>query len=100
VKIDKSFINAIESGSEDSSVAAVILQLARTMRLQTIAEGIERADQLTALRALRCNTGQGFLFATPLACDAMTGYLGTCSGLTTQSSEGRNAAIVISPAAR
>jgi diguanylate cyclase (GGDEF)-like protein len=100
VKIDKSFINAIESGSEDSSVAAVILQLASTMRLQTIAEGIERADQLTALRALRCNTGQGFLFTTPLACEAMTGYLRTCSGLTTQSSEGRHAAIVASPPAR
>jgi diguanylate cyclase (GGDEF)-like protein len=98
LKIDKSFINAIRNGSDGSSAAALILQLARTMQLRTIAEGIESADQLTALRALRCDTGQGFLFSTPLAGEAMTDYLRTCSELTRPTSEGRRAAIAALPA--
>ena len=41
-------------------------KLARTLRLSTVAEGIETADQLDRLRTLGCDYGQGFLFARPL----------------------------------
>ena len=45
------------------------MQLGRTLRLTTVAEGIETAEQLDELRAAGCELGQGFYFAAPLAPD-------------------------------
>ena len=52
-----------------------IIELAHTLHLDTVAEGIEQDEQLTELRTAGCHSGQGFLFARPLAFDAMESYL-------------------------
>ena len=67
LKIDKSFVD--ELGAEDPEgplLVQAILDIARTLHVETIAEGIEEEQQLHDLREAGCRTGQGFLFARPL----------------------------------
>lgn len=70
LKIDRSFITGIREESELPDIVRGILDLATTLHLQTVAEGIETTAQLDQLRANRCDTGQGFLFARSLDADA------------------------------
>ena len=66
LKVDKSFIADIATTSPESNVGRAIIDLARTLRLETVAEGVENAEQVAALIRLRCRMGQGFHFAKPL----------------------------------
>jgi EAL domain-containing protein (putative c-di-GMP-specific phosphodiesterase class I) len=67
IKIDKSFVAGTEEGEDGSALARAIVQLGQVLRLATIAEGIESAEQLTELRAASCPFGQGYYFAKPVA---------------------------------
>jgi diguanylate cyclase (GGDEF)-like protein/PAS domain S-box-containing protein len=71
LKVDKSFIDGINEGGEDSALTAAIIELAGILRLQPVAEGIERAEQLERLLELDCDLGQGYYFAKPLDKDAL-----------------------------
>jgi diguanylate cyclase (GGDEF)-like protein/PAS domain S-box-containing protein len=76
LKIDKSFVDGIATDdSEDPALVRAIVQMASTLSLATIAEGIEAADQLDELRSAGCRTGQGYLFARPLEADALEAFL-------------------------
>ncbi|HEX2221066.1 MAG TPA: EAL domain-containing protein [Candidatus Limnocylindria bacterium] len=66
LKIDRSFVAALETGREEAALVASILSLSRTLRLHTVAEGIERPEQLSRLRALGGELGQGYHFAGPM----------------------------------
>jgi EAL domain-containing protein (putative c-di-GMP-specific phosphodiesterase class I) len=66
LKVDKSFIDGINEGGEDSALTAAIIELAGILRLQPVAEGIETAEQLERLLELECDLGQGYFFAKPL----------------------------------
>ena len=66
LKIDKSFIDNICSNNKDSCIAESIIQLAHSLDIKVVAEGVEHEDQLTLLRALRCDIIQGFIFSAPL----------------------------------
>jgi diguanylate cyclase (GGDEF)-like protein len=68
IKIDKSFIS-------HTALASTIVGLATTLKLRTVAEGIEHADQRAQLVALGCRYGQGFLFAKPISADAISELL-------------------------
>ena len=57
LKIDKSFVDGVV---EDRALAEVIVQLGRTLNLQTVAEGIEQARQIESLRSFGYQFGQGF----------------------------------------
>jgi diguanylate cyclase (GGDEF)-like protein len=67
LKIDKSFIDSIHQSAEASAVARAIIRLSHTLNLRTVAEGIEKPAQVEALRRMRCQLGQGYLFAKPLS---------------------------------
>jgi diguanylate cyclase (GGDEF)-like protein len=75
IKIDKSFVDEIAAGPDASVLARAIVQLGQTLRLGTVAEGIEAADQLTELRGAGCQLGQGYYFAKPLERDEMNTLL-------------------------
>jgi diguanylate cyclase (GGDEF)-like protein len=75
LKIDKSFIDTVAAGPQDSALARTIVELGRGMRLETIAEGIESVEQLDRLRQLRCELGQGYHFSRPLKDVDLTDYL-------------------------
>ena len=66
LKIDKAFVQDLEHSRESQAIAKTIIALARTLKLRTIAEGIETLPQLRFLRALGCDYGQGFFFSPPL----------------------------------
>ena len=69
LKIDRSFISRLHSDAESGAIVETILNLARTLNMGVVAEGIEDEEQLAKLVALGCATGQGFLFAQPLTAD-------------------------------
>ncbi|MGH2736751.1 MAG: putative bifunctional diguanylate cyclase/phosphodiesterase [Actinomycetota bacterium] len=63
-KIDRSFLGWL-GNTKESTLTAAIIKLGQTLGLEVVAEGIERPDQLAALRDLDCEMGQGFLFSKP-----------------------------------
>ncbi len=66
LKIDKAFVDAIDKGGEGPVLASAIVALGETLRMKTVAEGIETEAQRGQLIQLGCELGQGFLFAPPL----------------------------------
>lgn len=78
LKIDKSFVDGLgDEGSDASALVRAIIELARTLRLTTVGEGIESADQLAQLQLAGCDLGQGYLFARPLAREGLESMLRT-----------------------
>jgi diguanylate cyclase (GGDEF)-like protein len=69
VKIDRSFVSRLVDGPDEATMVNAILQLARALRMDTVAEGIETTDQLTELRRLGCRRGQGWLLGRPQSAD-------------------------------
>lgn len=70
VKIDRSLITAMLLDRGALEIVELILMLARKLKLQVIAEGIESARQLDHLRAFGCELGQGYLFSPPVEAKA------------------------------
>jgi diguanylate cyclase (GGDEF)-like protein len=66
LKIAMPFVEGIALGRQENSFARMIIELASTLGLQVIAEGIETAEQMEALQDLRCEFGQGYYLAKPL----------------------------------
>ncbi len=66
LKIDQSFVNSIEEDDDSGVIVRSILAIAHNLRLEVIAEGIERKEQFDVLRSLGCEYGQGYLFSPPL----------------------------------
>src|SRR5579884_1497647 len=66
LKLDKSFVDRLGGSSDQERLVKGIIELAHDLGLETVAEGIERADQAAALRAMDSELGQGFHFARPL----------------------------------
>jgi EAL domain-containing protein (putative c-di-GMP-specific phosphodiesterase class I) len=80
IKIDRSFIANV-ANSVQAGLTSVIVNLATTLDLETVAEGIEHADQRAQLVAMGCGSGQGFLFARPMSADLVTDLLSNGSVL-------------------
>ncbi len=72
LKVDKSFIDDLSTRDDDTcAFVRAIVQLGHTLRLKTVAEGIEHEEQREALQAIGCDYGQGYLFARPMAPEAV-----------------------------
>jgi diguanylate cyclase (GGDEF)-like protein/PAS domain S-box-containing protein len=72
LKIDKGFICDVDRPGEPAELARTIVQLGRSLRLATIAEGIETQGQRHALLEMGCDFGQGYLFSRPLPANGVT----------------------------
>ena len=75
LKIDRSFISAMLDDPGATTLVSTIISLARALRLETIAEGVESEEQAKILRLLQCDQMQGYLISRPISCDEMTVYL-------------------------
>jgi EAL domain-containing protein (putative c-di-GMP-specific phosphodiesterase class I) len=75
LKIDKSFIDKICDGREAAAVACGLIAMGNALRLTTIAEGIESAEQAAVLLDLGCEMGQGYHFARPMPAAQMENFL-------------------------
>jgi diguanylate cyclase (GGDEF)-like protein/PAS domain S-box-containing protein len=75
LKIDRSFVAAMEEEAENSSLAPAIVSLAHTLRLDAVAEGVETIGQADALAGLGCDLAQGFYFSRPVDANEVTKLL-------------------------
>jgi EAL domain-containing protein (putative c-di-GMP-specific phosphodiesterase class I) len=66
LKIDRSFVERLSTGG-DTALISTILRLGKTMKLETVAEGIEHPQELLLLRRQGCTTGQGYHFSPPVS---------------------------------
>ena len=75
LKIDRSFISGIAGSKGSAALIHTLVQLGKTLDIETLAEGIEEQSQLETLQREHCDHGQGFLFSRPLDADAVERFL-------------------------
>ena len=75
LKIDRAFVKEAQSSSAGSSIAAMVVNLGRTLGMRVLAEGIETEDQAAKLVELGCHEGQGWLYARPMPSEMLEGWL-------------------------
>jgi len=75
LKIDRSFISTMLEDPGAMTLVSTIISLANTLKLETVAEGVESEEQAKILRLLRCGQMQGYLISKPLSFDEVTTYL-------------------------
>jgi diguanylate cyclase (GGDEF)-like protein/PAS domain S-box-containing protein len=75
LKIDRSFVHDITEDAEDKAIVAAIINMATSLGVRTIAEGVETAGQLAFLRLQGCNEVQGYYFSRPVPADKFEAYV-------------------------
>ena len=75
LKIDRSFVNRMTQGDQPLQIVRTIIELARALGMDVVAEGIETREQYRLLRDMGCRYGQGFLFARPMPVEQVTQLL-------------------------
>jgi diguanylate cyclase (GGDEF)-like protein/PAS domain S-box-containing protein len=75
LKIDREFVAGLELDRHDTAIVVSTLALARTLDISVVAEGVERPEQVAALRVLECPLAQGYHFARPLTAQAFGALL-------------------------
>jgi EAL domain-containing protein (putative c-di-GMP-specific phosphodiesterase class I) len=75
LKIDRSFIKEVSESAESRAIISTIVFLAQSLKLTTVAEGIEQKEELEFLRELGCHQYQGFYFSRPVPSNAILGLL-------------------------
>lgn len=77
LKIDRSFVQGMDHGPGSAEIVRTILDLARSLRMDVVAEGIETEAQANRIQSLGCKLGQGYYFARPMAPEAVSAMLTT-----------------------
>jgi diguanylate cyclase (GGDEF)-like protein/PAS domain S-box-containing protein len=75
LKIDQSFVSSMSNNQESLEIVRTILGLARNLKMEVIAEGVETLEQAVELRAMNCDYGQGFYFSKALNANSAVRFL-------------------------
>lgn len=75
LKIDRSFVGRLTDGDQPLQIVRTIVELARVLGMDVVAEGIETREQYQLLRQMGCRYGQGYLFAKPMPAEAVSNLL-------------------------
>ncbi len=75
LKIDRSFVSRMSSEAESLEIVRTCIDLAHNLDMDVVAEGVETLEQLAQLRALQCESGQGYLFSRPVDATTATALL-------------------------
>ena len=82
LKIDKSFVNNIQSDETSLKMVKNIINIGRIYEMDVLAEGVETEEQMRILKECGCDLFQGYLFARPMTIDALEVFIqGELSGL-------------------
>jgi EAL domain-containing protein (putative c-di-GMP-specific phosphodiesterase class I) len=81
IKIDRSFVGRMTEGEQPLQIVRTIIELARVLGMDVVAEGIETREQYLRLRELGCRFGQGYLFARPLTAENVAHLLSMPGGV-------------------
>jgi diguanylate cyclase (GGDEF)-like protein len=79
LKVDRSFVRDMATDTNDAAIVTAIVRMARSLGLRTVAEGVETIEQLEQLRALGCDSAQGYYFGKPMAATRYPAILGELS---------------------
>ena len=79
LKIDRSFVQDIETEPSDEAIVAGIVALAKTLDMTTVAEGVETNSQCAILKQLGCDSYQGYLVSEPLSAESFEAKFLRCS---------------------
>ncbi|MGR0183375.1 bifunctional diguanylate cyclase/phosphodiesterase [Azospirillum aestuarii] len=75
LKIDRSFVTSLTDGSDGGAIAEAIIGMARSLRMQTLAEGVETEEQFGGLARLGCDQIQGYLLGRPMPYDDFVAFI-------------------------
>ncbi|MFK7959516.1 MAG: putative bifunctional diguanylate cyclase/phosphodiesterase [Phycisphaerales bacterium] len=75
IKIDRRFVQRMDSARDFAAITGAIVTLARNLNLEVVAEGVETPEQLAQLTAMGCRLGQGYLFSTPMRPEEATRWV-------------------------
>ena len=76
MKIDRSFLTHLPEKTKDSAIVSIMIQLAGSLDIDVIAEGVESGEQAAFLRAAGCPYGQGYYFSRPVQAEVIGDMLG------------------------
>lgn len=77
LKVDQSFVAGLGQNEGDQAIVAAVVQLAKALRLTSVAEGVETAAQLACLRTIGCDHAQGYYMARPMTAEALAELMAT-----------------------
>ena len=77
LKIDRSLIRGVGQDMEDTAIIRAVASLARSLGIVVTAEGVETAEQVSQLKMVGCDQGQGYYFARPVSADRLPELLGS-----------------------
>jgi diguanylate cyclase (GGDEF)-like protein/PAS domain S-box-containing protein len=77
LKIDKSFVKGFGEDAQDTAIVRMVVELAHTLGMEVVAEGVETWAQAALLAEMGCDMAQGYHFARPLPAEAVAGFLGS-----------------------
>jgi EAL domain-containing protein (putative c-di-GMP-specific phosphodiesterase class I) len=80
LKIDRSFVSTLETVAESAAIVRALVELARNLSMEVVAEGVENEAQRRFLTGIGCGYGQGFLFSKPLKMEEIARLLRKQSG--------------------
>ncbi|MGQ9725018.1 MAG: EAL domain-containing protein [Tepidimonas sp.] len=80
LKIDRTFVAATPEDQADAAIVAAIVQMGHALSMEVVAEGVERIEQLTYLRALGCDHCQGYWFAQPMPAASLEAFRDAAPG--------------------
>ena len=75
LKIDESFVQSVTEDTDDQATVTAIISMAKSLGLQTIAEGVETVEQMEYLRGKGCDEIQRYLFSRPLTAEQFRNFV-------------------------
>lgn len=77
LKIDQSFVRGLTTDSVNEAIVETVVALGKSLKIKTIAEGVERKEELDCLRRLKCDEIQGYYFSKPLTSEEFIKWFNT-----------------------